>query len=81
VTKYRVVIDSERCVDCGISVGRCPTHAKLLAQVLKPDSIKLKQGLKSMGVFDEKIYSYVITLVNSCPEHALIIKKVEKPEN
>jgi len=66
--KYRVVIDPERCVDCGISVGRCPTHAKLLVKVLKPDFRKLRHGLKSMGTFDETLYSYILKLVISCPE-------------
>ena len=75
--KYRVVIDPERCIDCGISVGRCPTHAKLLVKVLKPDFSKLKHGLKSMGTFDETLYSYIEKLVNSCPEQALFIKKID----
>lgn len=77
MTEYRVVIDSKQCVDCGISVGRCPVHARLLAKVLKPASKNTKGDFLSMGVFDENNYDYVKKLVDSCPEHALIIKKVD----
>ena len=75
IAQYRVVIDPERCVDCGISVGNCPIHARLLAQILEPDSEKPKDRMLSMGVFDSKSYDYVKKLIGSCPEKALVIKK------
>jgi hypothetical protein len=31
-----------------------------------------------MGVFAENIYNYVKQLVESCPEKALIIERIEK---
>lgn len=77
ITQFRVLIDAKRCVDCGISVGRCPIHARLLAQILKPDSEKPRDEKQSMGVFDSKSYDYVKKLTDSCPEKALIIKKIE----
>ena len=77
MVEYRVVVDSRWCVDCGMSVGRCPVHARLLAQVLKPDFKDTRRGFTSMGVFDESNYDCVKKLVDSCPERALIIEKVD----
>ena len=78
ITNYRVVIDLERCIDCGISVGRCPGYAKVLVRILKPDVEKTNNKWPSMGVFDETTYEYVKKLVGLCPEEALIIEKIEK---
>ena len=72
MVKYRVVIDKERCDRCGISIGRCPTHARLLAQILKRNNEN-----KGIGIFSDKVYDYVKQLVEACPEKALIIEKVE----
>jgi len=78
MVKYRVVIDKNRCVDCGISTGRCPVHARLLAQVLETNDQKICGERQIMGVFVENIYNYVEQLVESCPEKALIIERIEK---
>lgn len=77
IIQYRVVIDPKRCVDCGISVGRCPIHACLLARVLKQNSKKETSKWQSMGIFDDNKYNYIKKLVRSCPEQALVIKKIE----
>lgn len=77
MVKYRVVINRDRCVDCGISVGRCPTHARLLARVLGRNRKKTSDERPSMGVFSEDLYDYVKKLVEACPEKALIIEKIK----
>ena len=71
--KYRVTVDMDRCVDCGIATGRCPTHARLLSQILN----KNKEHT-SMGVFSENLYDRVKQLVEMCPVKALIIEKIEE---
>jgi Fe-S-cluster-containing dehydrogenase component len=78
IVKYRVVIDKNRCVGCGISTGRCPVHARLLARVLETNVQKTCGERQIMGVFAENIYNYVKQLVESCPEKALIIERIEK---
>ncbi len=77
MVKYRVVINRDRCVGCGMSVGRCPTHARLLARVLERNCKKTSDERPSMGVFSEDVYDYVKKLVEACPEKALIIEKIE----
>jgi ferredoxin len=77
MAKYRVIVDRNKCVDCGISIGRCPRHAQLLAQVLEPNSKQKPEEYPSMGVFSENI-NYIKELVKRCPEKALVIKKIEQ---
>ena len=77
MVKYRVIINRDRCVDCGISVGRCPTHARVLARVLEQDRKQTSEERPSMGVFSEDLYDYVKKAIDACPERALIIEKIE----
>ncbi len=77
MVKYRVVINRDRCVDCGISVGRCPTHARSLARVLGQNRKQTPGERPSSRVFSEDLYDYVKKLVEACPEKALIIEKIE----
>jgi len=76
MAKYRVIVNKDRCVDCGISIGRCPIHAQLLARELKPNSNDLSDECPIMGVFSENL-DYVKKLVERCPEKALIVEKIE----
>lgn len=77
MTKYRVIVDKDRCIDCGISIGRCPVHAQLLAAELKPNSNQCRGESRTLGVCAENL-SYIKELVDRCPEKALIIEKIEK---
>ena len=77
MTKYRVIVNRDRCVDCGISIGRWPIHAQLLAHELKPNSNKSSKECSIMGVFSENL-NYVKKLVERCPEKALVIQKIEQ---
>lgn len=77
MTKYRVIIDKEKCVDCGISIGRCPVHAKLLARELEPSSKLNQKKCPAMGVFS-KNFEIIKELVDRCPEKALVIKRIKK---
>ena len=78
IVKYRVVVDKNRCVDCGISTGHCPVHARLLAQVLETNAQRTCGQRQIMGLFTENNYDYVKRLVESCPEKALIIERIER---
>jgi ferredoxin len=72
MTEYRVIINRDRCVDCGISTGKCPTHAKTLSQLLSQNRESV-----SVGVFSEDIYERVKQLAEACPVKAIIIEKIE----
>jgi len=72
MVKYRVIVDRDRCISCGISIGRCPTHARLLSQLLTKD----QEGM-SMGFFSEDIYDRVKKLAEACPVKAIIIEKID----
>jgi ferredoxin len=70
--KFRVVINRDRCIDCGISTGQCPTYAKTLSQLLSQNRKDM-----SVGVFSEDIYESVKKLIEACPVKAIIIEKIE----
>jgi Fe-S-cluster-containing dehydrogenase component len=77
MARYRVIVNKDRCIDCGISIGRCPLHAQLLACELKRSSNHLSDECLIMGVFSENL-EYIKGLVARCPEKALIIEKIEQ---
>jgi ferredoxin len=72
MTKYKLIINKTRCVECGVSTGQCPTHAKTLSQLLDQN----RKGA-CIGVFSEDKYGRVKQLAKACPVKALIIEKVE----
>jgi ferredoxin len=72
MTEYKVIINRNRCIDCGISTGQCPIHTKTLSQLLNHD----REG-GSVGIFSEDIYERVKQLTEACPVKAMIIKKTE----
>ncbi|MCW4006337.1 MAG: hypothetical protein NWF04_07070 [Candidatus Bathyarchaeota archaeon] len=78
MAKYRVVVDTNRCTDCGISVGRCPLHAQLLAKVLEPNAKQPSaKECMLMGVFSENL-KYVKELTGRCPEKALLVEETKE---
>jgi ferredoxin len=72
MTKYRLIINRKRCIDCGVSTGQCPTHAKILSQLLNQN----RRGT-CIGVFSEDKYDRVKQLAKACPVKAIIIEKIE----
>jgi ferredoxin len=72
MTKYRLIVNRTRCIDCGVSTGQCPTHAKTLSKLLYQN----RKGT-CIGVFSEDKYDRVKQLAEACPVKAIIIKKIE----
>jgi ferredoxin len=70
--KYRLVINKTRCLECGVSTGQCPTHAKTLSQLMNWD----RKGACT-SVFSEDKYDLVKQLAKGCPVKAIIIEKIE----
>jgi len=73
MTKYKVIINRNRCIDCGISTGQCPTQAKTLSKLLSQN----REG-ESIGVFSEDIYNQVKQLAEACPAKAITIEKIKQ---
>ncbi len=71
MTKYRLIINRTRCIDCGVSTGQCPTHAKTLSQLLN------QNRRCAPGVFSEDKYDRVKQLARACPVRAIVIEKVK----
>jgi ferredoxin len=74
MVKYRVTISKELCIDCGISIGRCPTHAKSLSKI-----VACSGDLEVLsGTFSEDFYPRIKELAESCPVKAIIIEKIDE---
>jgi ferredoxin len=72
MAKYRLIINKTRCIECGVSTGQCPTHAKTLSQLLNQN----RRGI-CIGVFSGDKYDRVKQLANACPVKAIVIEKIE----
>jgi len=76
MTKYRVFIDRNLCIDCGIDAGRCPTHAHVLAQLLSDKRVeKLKKS--NVAIIPEDLYQSVKRAAEGCPAEAIIVEQIE----
>jgi ferredoxin len=72
MARYKVTINKDRCVGCGISTGQCPTHAKTLSKMLTSN----RRGAW-IGVLPEDEYESVKQLANACPVKAIVVEKIE----
>ncbi|MFQ6075591.1 MAG: ferredoxin [Candidatus Bathyarchaeia archaeon] len=77
MAKYRVTINRDLCIDCGIATGRCPTHARELARVLAKNLDKTSEDVSGV-IFPEELYNRVKQAVECCPVKAIIIEKIEE---
>ena len=72
---YRVYINRDLCISCGIASSRCPTHARELARILSND--RVKRSLDTVEVFiPEELYDRVKRAADGCPVNAIIIEKM-----
>jgi ferredoxin len=76
MTKYRVFINRDLCVDCGIDAGRCPTHARLLSRLLSDDRVEKSQNT-NVAIIPEDLYQSVKRAAEGCPAKAIIVEKIE----
>jgi len=76
MAKYRVFIDKDRCIDCGIETGHCPTHARELARLLANN--RVTRGLNAVtAIIPEALYSRVKQAAAKCPMHAITVEKLD----
>jgi len=73
--KYRVFIDRDRCIDCGMDAGRCPTHAHVLAQLLSDKRVEKLEN-PNIAIIPEDLYSKVKLAIEGCPVGAIIIEQI-----
>ena len=69
---YRIPIDSDQCISCGIAASRCPTNARVLARVLANDRVQTSCNAVE-AVFPEELYAAVHRAARGCPVNAIII--------
>ena len=77
MVKYRVFINKDLCVDCGIETGRCPTHARTLARILTNNRVN-KSKDEFMAIIPEDLYQSVKQVSENCPVKAIIVEKIEE---
>jgi len=76
MAKYRVFIDKDRCIDCGIETGHCPTHARELARLLANN--RVTRGPNAVtAIIPEALYSRVKQAAAKCPMHAITVEKLD----
>ena len=76
MAKYRLSINRELCIDCGLSTGRCPPHARVLAIVFAKSLEKTYENEVGI-IFPEALYPQVKKAAEGCPVNAIIIEKIE----
>ena len=76
MTKYRVFIDKDLCIDCGIDAGRCPTHAHVLTQLLSDKRVERSEDMNT-SIIPEDLYPSVKRAAEGCPTKAIIVKKID----
>ena len=75
MVKFRITIDRDSCIDCGISTGRCPTHSRSLARLIDNYCEKISNDT-FLGSFSEDLFSHIMELAGSCPTKAIKIDKI-----
>lgn len=76
MAKYRVFINKDRCIDCGIDTGRCPTHARVLARILANNRVTRAPDV-FMAIIPEELYHRVKQAADKCPMHAITVEKLD----
>ena len=77
MAKYRVFINRDRCIDCGIETGRCPTHARELARILANNRVTLAADVFT-AIIPEELYHSVKHASEKCPMNAIIVEKIDE---
>ena len=74
MVKYRLTVNRELCIDCGIDTGHCPHHARVIAHLLAKSSYEDGGGV----VFPEELYEQIKKAAEGCPVNAILIKKIDE---
>ena len=76
MVKYRLTINRELCIDCGLATGRCPPHARILALIFAKSLEKTYENEVGI-IFPEKLLPRVKKAAEGCPVNAIDIEKIE----
>ncbi len=76
MVKYRLTINREVCIDCGLTTGRCPPHARVIALVFAQSPNHTYEN--DVGIiFPETLLPQVTKAAEGCPVNAMIIEPIE----
>ncbi len=74
--KYRLTINRDVCIDCGLTTGRCPPHARVIALVFAKSLERTYED--DVGIiFPEALLPHVTKAAEACPVNAIIIEPIE----
>jgi len=82
VAKYKVTVDRQTCIACGVAPSLCP-EVFMLGQDTGKNMITQKYSVKttedvSTGVIPEDLYECVKQAADACPVGAIKIEETKK---
>jgi ferredoxin len=79
--KYKIVVDRDSCIACGVAPSLCPQVFVLGEDNGKNRAVekysKALSGEKSVGEIPKELYDCAKEAVNSCPVQAISIEEVQ----
>lgn len=81
MAKYKVIVDREACVSCGVAQALCP-DVFVLAEDNNKNKVVDKYEVEgdekiSVGIIPEELYECAKSAADSCPPQAIRIEKIE----
>jgi ferredoxin len=71
--KYYITINQDLCIDCCVTIGACPPHARTLSRSIGQYCEYADCQELFLGVFPEELYPCIKQAADACPMHAIII--------
>ncbi len=79
MVKYRVIIDRDACIACGVCASLCPDAFELSSEDGKSQIVEplRESGNIAIGVIEEHLKESVENAANSCPVGAIRIEELK----
>ena len=82
VRRYRVIVDREKCIACGVAPALAPEILELGAdngknKVREPYETETTET-KSIGIIPEDLYEKAKQAVENCPVEAISVEEIEE---
>ncbi|HDN75941.1 MAG TPA: ferredoxin [Acidilobales archaeon] len=81
MVKYKVTVNKETCIACGVCYSLCPKVFEAGEDgksTIVPQFRTVDDPTKSEGIIDESLYSDVVSAKDSCPTGSISVEKVEE---
>ncbi len=79
MAKYKVIIDRDACIACGVCASLCPDVFELSSEDGKSQIVESlrEAGNIGVGIIDENLKECVSNAADSCPVGAIKIEEVK----